>query len=189
MQEKKFSKVTIKETNETKKVPVGSDLNPEVSDELIEKWQSLLDVTARIIDVPAASIMKLHKDHIEVFLNSQTAENPLYAGQKIELIYGVYCETTIGEQQKLLVNYNVQCKTVIIMGKYLNSKYNNRVELYLMIEGLDPKEFNGHRYMLWNDSMIRLFKKEKGLSKEARLTDKLQDEYTKWLEKKMNIIN
>ena len=75
------------------------------------------------------------------------------------------------------------------MGKYLNSKYNNRVELYLMIEGLDPKEFNGHRYMLWNNSMIRLFKKEKGLSEEARLTDKLQDEYTKWLEKKMNIIN
>jgi len=103
MAETKFSKVTIKETNETKKVRIGSDLKPEVSDELIEKWQSLLDVTARIIDVPAASIIKLHEDYIEVFLNSQTAESPFYAGQKEELIYGFFCETVIGKQDKLLV--------------------------------------------------------------------------------------
>src|SRR6056297_3604261 len=103
MKEKKFSKVTIKETNETKRVRIGSDLKPEVSDELIEKWQSLLDVTARIIDVPSASIIRLHQDHIEVFLNSQTAENPFHAGQKEELIYGFFCETVIGKQDKLLV--------------------------------------------------------------------------------------
>ncbi len=90
MKEKKFSKVTIKETNETKKVRNGSDLKPKVSDELIEKWQSLLDLTARIIDVPSASIIKLHKDHIEVFLNNQTADNPYHAGEKAELIYGFF---------------------------------------------------------------------------------------------------
>jgi len=103
MQEKKYSKVTIKETNETKKVPVGSDLTPEVNDELIEKWQSLLDVTAKIMDVPSASIIKLHEDHIEVFLNNKTAENPFSAGQKAELIYGFFCETVIGKQEMLLV--------------------------------------------------------------------------------------
>ena len=103
MAETKFSKVTTKESNETKKVRIGSDLKPEVSDELIEKWQSLLDVTARIIDVPATSIIKLHEDYIEVFLNSQTAESPFYAGQKEELIYGFFCETVIGKQDKLLV--------------------------------------------------------------------------------------
>ncbi|MGM0531812.1 MAG: GAF domain-containing sensor histidine kinase [Bacteroidota bacterium] len=103
MKDKKFSKVTIKETNETKKVRIGSDLKPEVSDELIEKWQSLLDLTARIIGVPSASIIKLHKDYIEVFLNNQTAENPFYPGKKAELIYGVFCETVIGKQDKLLI--------------------------------------------------------------------------------------
>jgi signal transduction histidine kinase len=103
MKEKKFSKVTIKETKETKKVPIGSDLKPEVSDELIEKWQSLLDLTARIIDVPSASIIKLHEDYVEVFLNNQTAENPFNAGEKAELIYGFFCETVIGKQDKLLV--------------------------------------------------------------------------------------
>ncbi|MFP4047459.1 MAG: GAF domain-containing protein, partial [Bacteroidales bacterium] len=103
MQEKKFSKVTIKETNETKKVRIGSDLKPEISDELIKKWQSLLNVTARIINVPAASIIKLHEDHIEVFLNSQIAENPFHPGEKAELIYGFFCETVIGTQDKLLV--------------------------------------------------------------------------------------
>ncbi len=103
MKEKEFSKVTIKETNETKKVRIGSDLKPEVSDDLIEKWQSLLDLTARIIDVPSASIIKLHKDHIEVFLNNQPAENPFHPGEKAELIYGFFCETVIGTQDKLLV--------------------------------------------------------------------------------------
>ena len=103
MEERKFSKVTIKETNETQKVRIGSDLKPEVSDELIEKWQSLLDLTARIIDVPSASIIKLHEDYVEVFLNNQNAENPFYAGEKAELIYGVFCETVIGQQDKLLI--------------------------------------------------------------------------------------
>jgi len=103
MNEIKYSNVTIKETNETKKVRIGSDLKPVVSDELIEKWQSLLDLTARIIDVPSASIIKLHQDHIEVFLNNQTAENPFYAGEKAELIHGFFCETVIGKQDKLLI--------------------------------------------------------------------------------------
>jgi len=103
MTERKFSKVTIKETNETQKVRIGSDLKPEVSDELIEKWQSLLDLTARIIDVPSASIIKLHEDYVEVFLNNQNVENPFYSGKKVELIYGVFCETVIGQQDKLLI--------------------------------------------------------------------------------------
>jgi len=103
MKEKKYSKVTIKETNETKKVRIGSDLKPEISDELIEKWQSLLDFTARVIDVPSASIIKLDKDYVEVFLNNQNADNPFYSGEKVELIYGVFCETVIGKQDELLI--------------------------------------------------------------------------------------
>ena len=103
MKEKKFSKVTIRETNETKKVRIGSDLKPEVSDELIEKWQSLLDVTARIIDVPSALIMKMNEENIEVFLKSQTKGNPYKVGGKEELVYGLYCETVIGRQERLLV--------------------------------------------------------------------------------------
>ena len=103
MKEKKFSRITIKETNETKKVRIGSDFKPELSNELIEKWQSLLDLTARIIGVPSASIIRLHENYVEVFLNNQNAENPFYAGEKAELIYGVFCETVIGKQDKLLI--------------------------------------------------------------------------------------
>jgi hypothetical protein len=71
------------------------------------------------------------------------------------------------------------------MGKYLNSEYNDRAELYLMAHDLEPEELNGHYYMSWNDKMIRQFKKEKGISKNARMTDKQQDEYTCWLENKI----
>ena len=103
MQEKKYSKVHIRKNNETKKVRIGSNLKPEISNELIEKWQSLLDLTARIINVPAALIMRLHEDNVEVFLRSQTNDNPYYAGKKIELIYGIYCETVIGKQKELSI--------------------------------------------------------------------------------------
>ncbi len=103
MKEKKFSKVTIRETNETKKVRIGSELKPEVSDELIEKWQSLLNLTAKLMNVPSALIMKLNEETIEVFLKSKNQGNPYKAGGKEELVYGLYCETVIGKQEKLLV--------------------------------------------------------------------------------------
>ncbi len=103
MQEKKQSKVTIRENNTTKRVSIASDLKPEIGKELIEKWQSLLDLTAKLINVPSALIMKLNEETIEVFLKSQNQENPYKVGGKEELIYGVYCETVIGKQERLLV--------------------------------------------------------------------------------------
>ena len=101
--ETRHSKVNIRITGETKKVQFGSGLKPNIYNELIEKWQSMLDLAAEIVDVPSGLIMKLNEDNIEVYLKSRTSGNPYKAGGKEELKYGLYCETVIGTQKELLV--------------------------------------------------------------------------------------
>lgn len=97
------SNITIRERNESKRVTIASEINPEVFSSLIDKWQSLIDTVAKIVNVPSGLIMKLNEDTIEVFLKSQTNGNPYHQGEKAELIYGLYCETVIGTQEELLV--------------------------------------------------------------------------------------
>lgn len=102
MKEKK-SKITIRETKETKLVSISPDVKPEILSAITEKWQSLLDTVAKIVNVPSGLIMRLNEDTIEVFLKSQTKGNPYHVGEKADLIYGLYCETVIGTQKELLV--------------------------------------------------------------------------------------
>ncbi|MFO7827206.1 MAG: ATP-binding protein [Bacteroidales bacterium] len=102
MKEKK-SKITIRETKETKLVSISADVKPEIFSAITEKWQSLLDTIAKIVNVPSGLIMRLNEDTIEVFLKSQTKGNPYHVGEKADLIYGLYCETVIGTQEELIV--------------------------------------------------------------------------------------
>ena len=101
--EPRYSKVNIRTTGETRKVQIGSGFKPNIYNELIEKWQSMLDLAAEIVGVPSGLIMKLNEDNIEVYLKSKTSGNPYKAGEKEELKYGLYCETVIGTQKELLI--------------------------------------------------------------------------------------
>lgn len=99
----KYSTITIREKNESKKIKVTSEINPEIQPYVINKWQSLLDTVTKIVKVPSGLIMKLNEDTIEVFLKSNTEGNPYEVGEKAELIFGLYCETVIGTQKELIV--------------------------------------------------------------------------------------
>ncbi len=99
----RFAKITIRESNESKKVKIGSDIKPDLRKSVITKWQSLIDTVARIAKVPAGLIMLLKEDTIQVFLKSDTKNNPYKEGEEAKLVYGLYCETVIGTQKKLLV--------------------------------------------------------------------------------------
>jgi len=99
----KYSTIKIREKQESKIVKIGSALKPAIIDDVINKWQSLVDIATKIIGVPSGLIMKLNNDTIEVFLKSKTEGNPYEVGEEAKLIYGLYCETVIGTQQKLLV--------------------------------------------------------------------------------------
>lgn len=76
----------------------------EISDTLIGKWQSIIDLLAEIINVPAGLIMRIVQDSIEVFIASKNEYNPYYTGQSEHLSgSGLYCETVIKTREKLLV--------------------------------------------------------------------------------------
>lgn len=69
---------------------------------LFTKWQELLNLLAEAGGIPAALIMKLEEDFLEVFVSSNSDNNPYKVGAK-EHSYGLYCETVIKTNKKLLV--------------------------------------------------------------------------------------
>ncbi|WP_372751745.1 GAF domain-containing sensor histidine kinase [Labilibaculum sp.] len=99
----KIATITIRETQESKKVNISSDSKPEIVDSTIEKWQTLIDTFAKIANVPSGLIMKLNSDNIEVFLKSSSNSNPYEKNEKAELKHALYCETVIGTQKQLIV--------------------------------------------------------------------------------------
>lgn len=74
----------------------------EIPEDLVQKWQQLLDSAAEIFDVPAGLIMRIDPPHIEVFRASRTPGNPYEVGGR-ELMDGLYCEEVILSEEKLHV--------------------------------------------------------------------------------------
>ncbi|MDB4334754.1 GAF domain-containing sensor histidine kinase [bacterium] len=99
----RHSTITIREKNESKTVTIGADNKPTIVEEVMDKWQSLINAMAKAVGVPSGLIMKLNESTIEVFLKSDTQGNPYEVGEEAKLIYGLYCETVIGTQDKLIV--------------------------------------------------------------------------------------
>ena len=97
------SDITIREKNDKVTVKIGSTEKPVIIDKVFNKWQSLINVTAELINVPAGLIMRLNENDIEVFVSSDSPENPYKMGEKEALKHGLYCETVIGTQDMLLI--------------------------------------------------------------------------------------
>jgi len=68
----------------------------------LQKWQDIADLIAETIAIPAALIMKTENEFMEVFISSHSENNPYTVGSK-EKWDGLYCETVIKTQNKLLV--------------------------------------------------------------------------------------
>lgn len=73
-----------------------------ISESFIDKWQQITDLLAKLIGIPAALIMKKENEFMEVFITSNSEGNPYHVGDK-EHWHGLYCETVIKTQRKLLV--------------------------------------------------------------------------------------
>lgn len=76
----------------------------KLSGELLAEWQKIIDLVARIADVPVGLIMRVSGKDIEVLVSSQTEGNPYHAGEKDSFFgSGLYCEKVIETREKLLV--------------------------------------------------------------------------------------
>lgn len=100
---KKIAEVMIREKKDKKIVLITNKDKPEIEQEMIERWQRIIDVVAKILKVPAGLIMQIKETSMEVFLKSQNEENPYPKGGSDSLGHGLYCETVIGEDRELLI--------------------------------------------------------------------------------------
>jgi diguanylate cyclase (GGDEF)-like protein len=76
----------------------------DISENILQEWQRIVDLLASIGKVKAALIMKKSEDELEVLLSSKTKDNPYQIGQKERYINsGLYCERVIKQGKMLLV--------------------------------------------------------------------------------------
>ncbi len=69
----------------------------EIDEHMLAGWQAVVDLMAKICEVPAGLIiMRVSSSDIEVFVSSQTEGNPYHVGQREHLVgSGLYCEHVV----------------------------------------------------------------------------------------------
>jgi diguanylate cyclase (GGDEF)-like protein len=78
--------------------------HPEIPSEVLEEWQHIITLMARILNAPAGLIMRLEEDHLSVSIRSETENNPYNVGDsEAWLDSGLYCETVIRSRDRLFV--------------------------------------------------------------------------------------
>ena len=84
-------------------ITITSADKPDLLDEIINKWQQILDLAAKIIGVPSGLITRLSEKQLEVFLTSQTENNIFTADGKFELGAGWYCESVAAQRKEMII--------------------------------------------------------------------------------------
>jgi hypothetical protein len=82
---------------------IRAESKPIIPNEMLAKWQRVVNLMARIVNVPAGLIMKVDPPQIEVFVSSSTKGNPYEKGERADLDTGLYCETVMAQRAPLLV--------------------------------------------------------------------------------------
>ena len=77
---------------------------PPIPEDILVKWQRVVDMVARLLDVPAGLIMKRAPPEHRVFIASRSQDNPYVVGDKFTLDTGLYCDSVMRERRLLLVH-------------------------------------------------------------------------------------
>ena len=70
---------------------------------ITDKWQKTVNLMADLFEVPVGLIMKAKKKEIEVFITSNTKDNPYKKHDKAKLNTGMYCEEVLATETLLEV--------------------------------------------------------------------------------------
>lgn len=95
--------VYIREEKVNKTVSITSKNKPQIDETIFNKWQRLTNAIADVLEVPSVLIMQVTNKHMRVFLNNKNKINPYNKGDQEVLGLGLYCETVIGKDAKLLI--------------------------------------------------------------------------------------
>jgi len=100
---KKELKASRQQVDDGAVAATGPVDRPSIPAKTLARWQGIVDLVARVLDVPAALIMKVDAPQIEVFVSSSIEGNPYVKGQRADLNSGLYCETVMSQGASLLV--------------------------------------------------------------------------------------
>lgn len=79
-------------------------MNLDLEDSIIAKWQQVVDTMAGMLNVPAGLVMRISGQDIEVLVASRSQDNPYHPGDREELFgSGLYCERVIKTRNRLHV--------------------------------------------------------------------------------------
>ena len=83
---------------------IDNKVKIKVPADILANWQDIANILAEIVRIPVALIMRFMDPYIEVFVSSNSECNPYHPGDK-EILFGsgLYCETVVKTQDKLLV--------------------------------------------------------------------------------------
>lgn len=71
---------------------------------IIDEWQSIVDLIVRLSGALAGLIMRMQDENIEIFVSSNNPDNPYSVGTSERLKNsGLYCERVINDQKMLMV--------------------------------------------------------------------------------------
>ncbi len=76
---------------------------PRIPQDMLVKWQRVVDILARLLDVPAGLIMKRVPPEHRVFIASRSRDNPYVVDDTFTLDTGLYCDTVMRDRRLLLV--------------------------------------------------------------------------------------
>ncbi|MEC5160563.1 GAF domain-containing sensor histidine kinase [Janthinobacterium sp. CG_S6] len=74
-----------------------------IDHDVLHKWQELLDLLTRIVQIPAALIMRVEPASIKVCVSSRSDGNPYEEDEAAPLGSGLYCETVLATRAHLIV--------------------------------------------------------------------------------------
>ena len=99
-----FKLAGLKVENETDLVfvPVSTD-KPDIPESIQIKWQRIVDLVARIMNVPTGLITRFTTANLEIFTASATEGNPYKKNDRDVLGIGMFCETVAGRRSEMLV--------------------------------------------------------------------------------------
>ncbi len=105
---KKTANVFLRKEKVFKNVNITDSDKPEIIDAIVDKWQNIINLIAKILNVPSGLIMQITEDSMKVFLKSENKENPYEKGGSDSLGNGLYCETVIGTDDELLIDNSLK---------------------------------------------------------------------------------
>ncbi len=83
---------------------------PDIPSQLLSNWQRIVDLIARLADVPAALIMRTESPRHWVMVSSRTDGNPYSVGLEFVLNEKLYCYRVIEDDGELVVEDALRSK-------------------------------------------------------------------------------